>query len=605
MPQLVDTTIRLLSQEPLAERVPAAGLYELAGELDGAGFACLEVSGGGCFDAAVRRGVESPWERIRAIRARCSTPLGMALRGRFLVGARPVSSDLVRGFIASAAASGIDVFRIHDPLNDLTNLSEAAAAIREAGKELSVGLVHSPGPTGETELLLERAEGLADLGATRVLIHDPASSLDPAKARELVERVGEASGLPVGLHCQGAGGMALAAAVEAVRAGGAYVACALYPVALSLHRVSAESLTRSLAGLGLDTGVDLEALWRGSELVDEALGDEPVPPLSPRVAVRAAEYSLPAGLVAELDASLRTHASSDRLDEVLGELTTIRRECGWPPLASPIGQVLGSQALLHVLSAQRWRFVVDELRDLVEGRYGSPPGTIDSTVQRAVELLGDLAGDPTDGPVALEELRTDAEGLAASEEELLLLALYGEDAEPLLRSVRARGRRDDSETAGLTPSEAERLREIIRVVQESGIAEVTIEEGEMRVTVRRTDDRQEAPIAQVAVPVAPVHEEPEGATEPLPSDVIRVESPMVGTFYRAPQPDADPFVEEGDTVGPGQTLCILEAMKLMNEVQAEAEAVVRRICVENAEPVEYGQLLFELEPLNGRPLDAL
>jgi oxaloacetate decarboxylase alpha subunit len=603
MPELVDTTIRLLSQEPLAERVSAAGLYELADVLDGAGFACLEVSGGGCFDSAVRLGIESPWERIRSIRARCSTPLGMALRGRFLVGSRPVSGDVVRRFIASAAASGVDVFRIHDPLNDLGNLSEAAWAIRDAGKELSVGLVHSPGPSGEVEVLLERAKRLPELGAARVLIHDPASSLDPAKARALVERLGEASGLPVGLHCQGAGGVALAAAIEAVRAGAAPVACALYPVALSLHRVSSEALTRSLAGLGLDTGVDLERLWRASELVDEALGDEPVPPLSPRVAVRAAEYSLPAGLVAELDQKLRAHASSDRLDEVLGELTTIRRECGWPPLASPIGQVLGSQALLHVLSAQRWRFVVDELRDLVEGRYGSPPAEIDSTVLRAVELLGNGLGDEDEAPAALEELRADAEGLAASEEELLLLALYGEAAEPLLRSVRARGRRDDSDAAGLTQSESERLREIIRVVQESGIAEVTIEEGELRVTVRRSDERADAPVA--VVPTAPVHEEPAGLVEPLADDVIRVESPMVGTFYRAPEPDASPFVEEGDTVEPGQTLCILEAMKLMNEVKADAEAIVRRICVENAAAVEYGQLLFELEPLNGRPLDAL
>jgi oxaloacetate decarboxylase alpha subunit len=606
VPELVDTTIRLLSQEPLADRVPAAGLYELAAELDGAGFACLEISGGGCFDSAVRLGVESPWERIRSIRARCSTPLGMALRGRFLVGSRPVSGDLVRRFIASAAASGIDVFRIHDPLNDLGNLSEAADAIRDTGKELSVGLVHSPGPSGEVEVLLERAQRLPELGAARVLIHDPASSLDPAKARALVERVGEASGLPVGLHCQGAGGVALAAAIEAVRAGAAPVACALYPVALSLHRVSSEALTRSLAGLGLDTGVDLERLWRCSELVDEALGEEPVPPLSPRVAVRAAEYSLPAGLVAELDQKLRAHASSDRLDEVLNELTTIRQECGWPPLASPIGQVLGSQALLHILSAQRWRFVVDELRDLVEGRYGSPPAAIDSTVRRAVELLGDgLGDDGDDTPAALEEVRADAEGLAASEEELLLLALYGEAAEPLLRSVRARGLRGDSEAAGLTPSESERLREIIRVVQESGIAEVTIEDGELRVTVRRSDERADVPVAAVAVPTAPVHEEPDGLTEPLAGDVIRVESPMVGTFYRAPEPGASPFVEEGDTVEPGQTLCILEAMKLMNEVKADAEAIVRRICVENAAAVEYGQVLFELEPLNGRPLDAL
>jgi acetyl-CoA carboxylase biotin carboxyl carrier protein len=80
---------------------------------------------------------------------------------------------------------------------------------------------------------------------------------------------------------------------------------------------------------------------------------------------------------------------------------------------------------------------------------------------------------------------------------------------------------------------------------------------------------------------------------------------MVGTFFRAPEPGAAPFVEEGDAVGPGQTLCIVEAMKLMNEVTAEIEATVRRIHVGNAQPVEFGQLLFELEPLNGRPLDAL
>jgi acetyl-CoA carboxylase biotin carboxyl carrier protein len=171
--------------------------------------------------------------------------------------------------------------------------------------------------------------------------------------------------------------------------------------------------------------------------------------------------------------------------------------------------------------------------------------------------------------------------------------------------VRGRGRREDSEPAGLTPGEAERLREIIRVVQESGIAEVTIEEGEMRVTVRRSDEVAGTPVAPVVVPTAPVHEEPGSVVEPPGDDVIRVEAPMVGTFYRAPQPEAEPFVEEGDAVAPGQTLCILEAMKLMNEVKADAEALVRRICVENAEPVEYGQLLFELEPLNGRPLDAL
>src|SRR5213593_500077 len=129
MPALVDTTIRLLSQEPLADRTPTAELLRLAELLDRAGFAYLEVSGGGVFDSAVRRGLESPWERIRALKARTTTPLGLALRGRFLVGSRPVGGDLVRRFVASAAESGIEVFRLHDPLNDTSNLRDAAEAI--------------------------------------------------------------------------------------------------------------------------------------------------------------------------------------------------------------------------------------------------------------------------------------------------------------------------------------------------------------------------------------------------------------------------------------------------------------------------------------------
>jgi oxaloacetate decarboxylase (Na+ extruding) subunit alpha len=605
VPALVDTTIRLLSQEPLATRMQGSRVLELAGILDKAGFSYLEVSGGGCFEFAVRRGVESPWERIRAIRSRCSTPLGIALRGRFLVGTRPLSRDLVRRFVESAAASGIDVFRLHDPLNDLTNLQEAADAIRGAEKELAVGLVHSPGLTGETEVLLERAHQLSDLGASRVLVHDPAGSLEPAQARELVEGIGEASGLPVGFHGQGSGGTALAAGLEAARAGAAVIASTLYPVALSLHRVSGEALARALTGLDLDPGVDVEMLWRASELVDEALGDEPVPPLSPRVAVRAAEHRLPAGLVAELDSQLRARGVADRLDDVLDELNQIRAEAGWPPLASPIGQILGSQALLHVLSAQRWQIVVDELRDLIEGRYGSPPSQIDPVVKRAIQLIDDGTPRTEEAPQEIDELRKDAEGIASSEEELLLLALFGEEAEPLLESIRTRAAEPESLAgAGIARREADRIREIIRIVQETGIGEITIEEGETRVTIRRSDEG-----AGVAQPGPAVLPGAGGEEEPPPvlprDDVIRIESPMVGTFYRASEPGADPFVQEGDPVAPGQTLCILEAMKLMNEVKAEVEAVVRRICVDNAQAVQYGDLLFELEPLNGRPLDAL
>src|SRR3954451_19174899 len=184
MPALVDTTIRLLGQEPLAGRLSTADQLRVAEVLDRAGFAYLEISGGGCFESAVRRGIESPWERIRALKARTTTPLGLALRGRFLVGSRPVDADFVRRFIASAAANGIEVFRLNDPLNDVSNLREAAEAIADAGAELEAGLVYSSGPTGETEPLVAQARKLPELGAARVLLHDPAGSLQPHRAHE-------------------------------------------------------------------------------------------------------------------------------------------------------------------------------------------------------------------------------------------------------------------------------------------------------------------------------------------------------------------------------------------------------------------------------------
>ncbi len=599
MPRLVDTTIRLLSQEPLAGKVPTAELLSLAEVLDKAGFGCLEVSGGGVFDSAVRRGVESPWERIRALKSRTTTPLALALRGRFLVGSRPVGGDFVRRFVASAADNGIDVFRLHDPLNDVSNLREAGEAIVGAGKEFHAGLVYSPGGEGAADALVEQARELADLNATRALIHDPTGGLQPHQAGELVARVAEASGLPVGFYCQGAGGSGMADSIEAARAGADLIACAVYPIALSLHRVAGESLALALAGMGLDTGVDVDRLWQASDLVDEHIGDEIVTPHAPRLAVRAAEYDLPTGLVAALDAHLRAHSAGDRLLEALEELQTIRRETGWPPLAAPIGQILASQALIHVLSARRYGTVVDEFRDLVQGRYGSPPAKVDPTVARAVTLLS--AGMPLEeDPPTAEDVRQEAEGLAASEEELVLIALFGEEAEALLRTIRARATRDDFGTPTLDQSREQRIRELVRIVQESGVAEVEIEDEGMRVSVRRSEDRPELDFSSAA-PLA------EGELDDLPvlpaaaAGTIRVESPMVGVFYRAAEPGAAAFIEVGDVVLPGQTLCMLEAMKLFNELKADAGGRVIAIHAENGKPVEFGQLLFELEPIVAPP----
>jgi oxaloacetate decarboxylase alpha subunit len=603
VPKLVDTTIRLLSQEPLAGQLPTAEVLSVAEILDQAGFACLEVSGGGVFDATVRRRVESPWERIRAIKGRVSTPLGIALRGRFLVGSRPVSGDIVGRFVSCAAENGIDVFRLHDPLNDVSNLREAGAAITSAGGAFHAGLVYSPGRTGETETdtLVEQARKLPDLGATRVLVNDPTGALVPHRAQELVGRIGEASGLPVGFYVQGSAGVGLASALAAVDSGADLIATAVYPLALMLHRVSGESVAESLQGLGHATGLDVAKLWDAADLIDEFIGDEPVAQVAPRIAVRAAEYDLPAGLVAALEVHLRAHAAADRLLEVLEEVGRVRAEAGWPPLAAPIGQILASQALLHVLEARRYGSVIDEFRELVQGGYGETPEAIDPTVRRAVDLLA--PPQAIEEPVTTEDVREQAEGLAASEEELVLIAMFGSDAEELLKVIRGRHSRDSVLIAEDAEAErGERIRELVRIVQESGVGEIEIEDEGMRVSVRRADE----PVPALAVPVGASVEPVEAVANEVASTaadgVMRVESPMVGVFYRAPNPGAPAFVDVGDTVVPGQVLCVLEAMKLFNELKAETAGVVRAIYAENAQAVEYGELLFELEPVPQAPV---
>jgi oxaloacetate decarboxylase alpha subunit len=429
-------------------------------------------------------------------------------------------------------------------------------------------------------------------------LHDPTGSLPPNRAHELVERLKVESGLPVAVYCQGACGNALASSIEAARAGAELIACSIYPIALTLHRAPGEVLAQTLSGLGFDCKVDAEVLWQASDLVDEHIGDELIAPLAPRIAARAAEYGFPPGIVAALDAHLQTYSAADLLDDVLDELNRIRQELGSPPLASPTVQILGWQALIHVLSANRYQTVVDELPPLVRGEYGRTPDEIDPTVKRAIELRSSEAAEPKPEPT-LEGLRERYSGLAASDEELLLLRFFDQEAEPLLRAIRSRTSPDLEFFGGAVERDrAERIRDIIHVVQETGVSEVTIEDEDMRVTVRSGAERATA----LSAPLASAEFEPTPEMRPI-EGMIAVSSPMVGTFYRSPNPGTPPFVQLGETVEPGQTLCILEAMKLMNEVKTEQGGIVRRICKEDGDPVQFGDLLLELEPISDKPLD--
>jgi oxaloacetate decarboxylase (Na+ extruding) subunit alpha len=351
--------------------------------------------------------------------------------------------------------------------------------------------------------------------------------------------------------------------------------------------VSAEVLGEALAGLGMEHGVDVERVWEASRFIDAHVTSKmPALPVPPRIILRTAMSRLPVGLVAEIDARLRSADALDRLDEVLAELNQVRLDCGTAPLAQPIGGILAGQAVTHVLTARRWAEVSDEMRELLSGVYGTPP------LPFAPEAAAHAVPLPDVADADMDDLREQAGGVG-SEEDLLLLALFGEDAARLLANLRGRGLADQTGDS-IDHTQSARIRELIRMVEGSDdIGELTIEEGPVRITVRKQEERPAlvapAPVA-AASPSAPPQPEPEVSSS------IRLESPMVGTFYRSGSPSQPPFVDEGDRVEVGQTLCILEAMKLFNEYKSDHAGVVRRILVENAQPVEYGQPLFELEP---------
>ncbi len=587
MARLVDTTLRLLAQEPIAGRVPASLQLEACELLDSAGFHVLEVTGGGCFYSAVKRGVESPWERIRTLKRRATqTPLGMALRGRFLVGTQPVEQDLIRRFVDTAAESGIAVFRMHDPMNDPEDLVGPAAAVRETGARLHLGLVYDDHPDG-AQRLIDRAPALAQLGADRILLLDPAGALNPSKTAALVTNLRDAAGIPVGLYPQGPGGTSLAVAIEAARAGADPISVATYSLAVSGHRTSSELLCQAIDGLGLESGINQGVLWEVAELLDRALFADTTlpPPLSAHVSLLAALKGVPAGLVSGVERRLAVLDASDRLAEVLDEVQRVREDLGSPPAASPLGDVFVRQAIDHVLEGRRWHAIDGEMRALIRGEWGRPPAPVSAEVVALAET-GNGGASAILVPSGIAAAQVEAGELATSEEELCLVALFGEDTLPLLERMRGRHK---AITPGVTNEEDDRIRRLVEVLEETGLGELTVEENGTRITLR-----QQAPVQHVvAAPTtaAPATE----ATSAAPSGT-QVTSPMVGTFYRSTSPDEPAFVEEGTTVVVGQVLCILEAMKLFNEFKAETAGTIRTILVEDGSAVEYGQPLFEIDP---------
>ena len=589
-------------------------MLPILSKMDKVGYWSLEVWGGATFDTCLRFLDENPWERLRIIKQHCPhTPLQMLTRGQNLVGYHHYSKDIVDHFIKASKRNGIDVFRVFDALNDIRNVKDSAEAINECGGHFEGAISYTLSPVHTLDSYVEYALRLKELGAKTIAVKDMAGMLTPYRTERLVKALNNEVGLPVHVHCHYVGGMAPANYIKAAEAGAAIVDTASAPLAFGNSQPAVEMITAALKESEYDTGIDIDLLFEIADYWEEVRKRKGFKRgISTLSHMRVYSHQVPGGMMSNLVSQLEIQKATDRMDDVLREIPRVRAEVGYPPLVTPMSQIVGTQSVFNVLTGKRWSVISKEMKDYIAGYYGKAPGKIDPKVQKLV--LGDeLPLDPDVAPGSLvtttyDDVAEEIGDLAHSEEDVLMYAMFPNEARQFLEKQRKIEKTNFlfENAVSLTKEEdyvdISQIRDLVKLVEESGVGEITVEENGAKIVVRNPNVAAApvavAPAAAAAPAAAPApaaaHEQAEAKR---PASWKPVTAPMVGTFYAAPSPDADPFVKEGDKVNAGDPLCIVEAMKLMNEIPAEEMCVVREVCVSNADPVEYGTVMFYIEPV--------
>jgi oxaloacetate decarboxylase alpha subunit len=618
----MDTTLRDAHQSLWATRMEVADMLPILGKMDSVGYWSLEVWGGATFDAALRFLDENPWERLRVIKKYCPrTPLQMLLRGQNLVGYRHYSDEIVTRFVHASKRNGIDVFRIFDALNDIRNVEVSARAVKECGGLFEGAISYTVSPVHTLDSYIEYALELKELGADTIAIKDMAGMLTPFRTEKMVRALKDEVGLPVHVHCHYIGGMAPMNYLKAAEAGADIIDTAVVAVAFGNSQPAVEMIVAALKESPYDTGLDLDLLFEIAEYWEEIRERKKLKRgVTSLMHMEVFSHQVPGGMLSNLISQLELQKAGERLPDVLKEIPKVRAEVGFPPLVTPMSQIVGTQAVINVLTGKRWAVVPQEMKDYIRGWYGKAPGPMDTEI--VAKVLGKdepLAPDVRPGSLVTttyDEMAAEIGDLAHSEEDVLMYALFPNEARNYL-TLHQEGAEsavfmmgEEIDTVREEDSvDVNQIRELIKIVEMSDVSEVVVEEGGAKVVVRRGLSSAFVETASQAPDAAPAESSGEDAPATPPTDVAvrddaerpaawkSVVAPMVGTFYRAPSPGADPFVNVGDTVEEGQGLCILEAMKLMNEITAEEAGVIREIAVANAEAVEYGTVLFYYEPL--------
>ncbi|QJQ94108.1 MULTISPECIES: sodium-extruding oxaloacetate decarboxylase subunit alpha [Halomonadaceae] len=581
-------------QSLIATRLRTDDMLPVCEALDAIGFHSLEVWGGATFDACLRFLKEDPWERLRRLReALPNTPLMALLRGQNLLGYRHYADDVVKRFVTRTAESGVDIFRVFDSLNDMRNLETSMAAIKSVGRHAQGALCYTVSPVHDLETYVADARRLVDMGADSIAIKDMAGLLTPYATHELVAALVEAVEVPIHLHAHATSGLASQCHLKAVEAGCRHIDTCSSAFAGGTSHPATEAMVAAFAGTGFDTGLDLEAI--------KAIGDR-LREVRRKYAAFESEYTrenvsvqisqVPGGMMSNLANQLKEQNALSRIHEVFDEIPRVRADLGYPPLVTPASQIVGSQAVLNVLTGERYKVITNEVKRYLMGGYGHPPAPTDKGLrQRAIGRQPVEEGRPADRLESEMARLTEAiGGLAGSEEDILTFAMFPDIGRDFLL-----GRRDGTLQPEPLPSMDEANRPSREGTPTEFIIDVHGESYEVQITGvgQDTGGRRQVYMTLDGMPEAVVLETRN--RHPVTPQSRRARASLAGHVTTAmPGNIVEVLVEEGELVDEGQPVLVTEAMKMETELHARQSGRVMAIHVSRGDRVMPGEVLVEI-----------
>ena len=583
---LTDVILRDAHQSLLATRMRTEDMLPIAGKLDEVGFWSIESWGGATFDACIRYLGEDPWERIRRFKqAMPKTPQQMLFRGQNILGYRHYADDLVIKFVERAAESGVDVFRIFDAMNDMRNLETAICAVQKVGKHAQGTMSYTISPVYTIDSWLDMAKRIEEMGADSLCIKDMAGLLKPYVAFELISKLKETVELPIHMQCHATTGLSTATYLKAIEAGIDNVDTAISSMSMTYGHSATETFVSILDDTDRSTGLDIKLLEEIASYFRKvrekyAKFEGKLKGVDSRILVA----QVPGGMLTNLENQLREQNASDRLDEVLAEIPRVRKDLGFIPLVTPTSQIVGTQAVLNILTGERYKSITRETEGVLKGEYGATPAPMDSELQKKV--LGN--SEPIECRPAdllspeFETQRSDLLAIAKKEgvtlkneiEDTLTYALFPQVGWKFIKNRNNPAAFEPLPTEDNNPAK-------IPETSSSKPGVFTVEVGKKAYVVRVTEG---GVISEPNIAVKSDEITQPKSTSGATSEVV---APLAGNVFTI-------NVSVGQIINEGDTVLVLEAMKMETDIRASVSGTVSEISVQAGDAVKVGDVLLTL-----------